>query len=864
MWATGSSSDRLFLGDASGCLSICNATATVLTRVQLFQESITHIKEAYSEELGNITFAVGQWSGGDLSGGRISSSGAPLLDPAGDLKVLLGPEVDNCLLTITLSDYSDSSSPVTALAVSSDGSLVCIGHEDGEVLLVALSLNAPGAGFSEYVVHRLVTGSGDAPRSITGLYFVDSGRKLFVVFDTSLSEMLASRDDRRTRVNTETTGGGIFVYTVARASELLKMQKNPLGADELFTHIVLDAQGTTAGRCDICRQTEQLVVTRYKSISVYSTSRKDGERECPDGFVPSGLHCIGPSEVLVYSGASRDGTQGSYAVYDLHEKARYYHGDLAAGDRVRMVASNSRGVAFLLCAGGELIRLSRKDVQQRVDEFSRRGLFQSALELAAREGMGSAVTSAIAREYGDYLLSQGDEEGALSSYASAMADSARPSVTVRRLLDTCGVEVLEKYLLELQRTRTHTSHVYMDCLLVSVYAKNGKAREIEAFLHSLPERTTSMAELATRALLESGFSESAEALACTFDCHGLYLSICMRRLAIEPPAGPTTDTVLAYLRSLHSTGPDRVLHDAVLTHGVALLESNTLGFTKLLVDLCSPERAGKSSSARPLPVGKYMEVFSDHQDACFTLLLVVFLSFERLTAGGKNDQKANFMTESSFPMQLLQDMLSDMCRRVAPSGADDVATTGTTDGTDASALTKEPIEYLDYLSEWWGKDGSDPRTMRLLLRVASSLLLSRGVDMGDSAVISSSAAASSSSSSYPNVRSIVERNFISDMADVDLSSVCKRIQIIENIQLQREREFHKSYTWLKSRQMAAAVGEGLSEQEVHHWKSIRQAQEKRSMDDETFRRELAVASDTDLFSPLGNYFGKIVVLNPEE
>ena len=418
-----SSADRVYMGDSTGSVAACSAHGAVALKKQLFDGAVHRMAFVSNAEAGDILFCVGV---GECAGD------AGLSDDL-YLKVLVGSEMESCICALNLAGYTDtrhghSKGGVSSFAVSNSGSLVAVGFQDGSVLLVALAISRPGP-MCRTGTHVLLAASAeDLSRPVTGLHFVQGGNsgdnvaRLFVVCDTSTSDTMAGRrslsqSGGRPRTETDAATGGVVVFTLDKTSRLIEVRRE--SRSELhFPCEALDVQGAAANCSHVCVDTEQLVVARRKFVSVYSSTRKESEREYQEKGEPSGVHCISSSEILIYSPTH-------YAVCDLVDRTRYCTGDVPTGHEIAMVASTLSAV-FLVTDTGSLVGLHRKDQKSRIGQYADRALFRPALELAAREGMGSGVSAAVARQYGDHLLSLGDEEGALSNYANAVGDMARP------------------------------------------------------------------------------------------------------------------------------------------------------------------------------------------------------------------------------------------------------------------------------------------------------------------------------------------------------------------------------------------------------------------------------------------------------
>jgi hypothetical protein len=419
-----SSVDRVYIGDSMGSVAACSARGAVALKKQLFDGAVHRMAFVSNAEVGDVLFCVGV---GECAGDVGLSEDLYL-------KVLVGGEMESCICALNLAGRTDmrhgysTKGEVSSFAVSSSGSLVAVGFQDGSVLLVALAISRPGP-MCRTGTHVLLAASAeDLSRPVTGLHFMQGGNtgdnvaRLFVVFDTSTSDTMAGRrslsqNGGRPRTETDAALGGVVVFTLDKTSRLIEVRRESR-SDLHFPCEALDLQGAAANCSHVCVDTEQLVVARRKFVSVYSSSRKESEKESQEQGEPCGVHCISSSEILIYSSTH-------YAVCDLVDRTRYCTGDVPTGHEIAMVASTKSAV-FLVTESGNLVGLHRKDQKSRIGQYADRALFRPALELAAREGMGSGVCATVARQYGDHLLALGDEEGALSNYANAVGDMARP------------------------------------------------------------------------------------------------------------------------------------------------------------------------------------------------------------------------------------------------------------------------------------------------------------------------------------------------------------------------------------------------------------------------------------------------------
>ena len=867
--ATSRSSDRIYVGDGVGTIGCYVARKGILvSKKRVFDGPVHGLEFTYNDDIGDLVFAVGV---GECTG----DSGL-----ANDLylKVLLGQDMDRCLCTVNLAALTSAKAEPSAFGVLAGGSYAAVGFHDGSVLLVALAFMRPGPS-GRVGTHELCTANTeDMSKAVSGLHFVGnwSGHsggaataelpRLFVAYDTSTSDVTArasSHDgpDRggvnRGRTESTDCGAGIAVYKLCRPMSLIDVRPE-LRRDVHFDRVLLDTQGCSIGCSHMCVDTEQLVVVRRKSVSVYSSAKKESEQDLLEKVdQPKGIHCLSVSEILTFS-------TSSYSVSDLVNKSTYCRGEAQAGQTICMAASTSSS-AFLVTDSGGLIGLYRKDAKARIQQYTDRALFRPALELAAREAMGTSVSAEVARQYGDHLLSSGDEDGALFNYANAVGDLARPSLIIRKLMDACGVETLEKYLLELGSVGANNT--YTDSLLISIYAKGGKADDLHVFLdaRSSAERQR-MAELATRSLLESNFPVAAERLARRYQCHGMYVSICMRRVhsegqgdTIEETEG-ITRTVLAYIQGLMNTIPNSELHEIILTHGGSMLDSSPRAFTELLVDLCSPS----PSIPEPLAVGEYVELFADHSSQCFTLLLLVYLGMEVATVVQGNTA-SNLIVATNFPIPLLHDMLDEMlARATAMQGGESSAARTPSPVPPSTVKLNDPVkEHMDYLTQWWDKElakGLDPVPMLDLVRHALSLLQNRGRGGNKHGTNIRSLARNTNSTSA----------FVSNTAEVDAAELIKRISEVEDSFRAREQECYKSQVWLKQAGISAAgssntdsTGNPLLEAERRQWWKVREDQLKRSSQHDMFKRELRTRDQgEDEFAPLARMFSKVLVLDP--
>jgi hypothetical protein len=90
---------------------------------------------------------------------------------------------------------------------------------------------------------------------------------------------------------------------------------------------------------------------------------------------------------------------------------------------------------FVVASSGSVHKLAEKDLSKKMELLFKRNMYPVAINLAKSQQVGAREVAEIYKEFGDYLYSIGDFEGAVKQYVETIKDGRtyiEPSYVIRK------------------------------------------------------------------------------------------------------------------------------------------------------------------------------------------------------------------------------------------------------------------------------------------------------------------------------------------------------------------------------------------------------------------------------------------------
>eukprot|EP00127_Corallochytrium_limacisporum_P007303 Clim_evm44s246 gene=Clim_evmTU44s246 len=283
-------------------------------------------------------------------------------------------------------------------------------------------------------------------------------------------------------------------------------------------------------------------------------------------------------------GAREGSGRNVLTIYDINRKYVAYQSKF---DDIAFIVKEW-GFLHIINSSGIMMQLDEQDTQTKLNILFKKSLYPLAIELASSsQNYDTQAVYEVFKQYGDYLYSKGDTEGAMIQYTKTIG-VLEPSYVIKKYLDIQALEPLIQYLQVLHDKSaagpTHTT------LLLQCYTRLGKAEQLEGFLtttktggedeHGAKQTTQTYPSFdvnsAIKALRNSGFLSLALNVARRFHNVDWFITISVYDLKEGSKA-------LEYLQSL----PLQIAAYFLRIHGVFLIEQDEEQTVKILIDLCS-------------------------------------------------------------------------------------------------------------------------------------------------------------------------------------------------------------------------------------------------------------------------------------
>ncbi|KAH7922180.1 hypothetical protein BV22DRAFT_1037818 [Leucogyrophana mollusca] len=493
------------------------------------------------------------------------------------------------LLRSTKVQPSNRPHPVSCVALSATLSYLAIGLGDGSVLLyrhLDQSIFSGSSSLASVPKPRTIHESPTEP--ITGLGFKEP-----------------SDDDQNLHLFIVTTNG-VWSYHVS-------------GKGSGGSSVIIDEVGCGLGCATMDWHAKNILLARDDAIYECGTNGRVTSYvyEGRKSSVHTHLHYLvlisspinpGTSSVsatsrnFVSGNSSSGGAEAAkVTVIDLESKIIAYSGVIAEG--VREVVSEW-GQIYVVVNNGRLSCLVEKPTSEKLAMLYQKAYYPLAISLAKTQRLDEANVADVHRQYGDYLYSKADYDGAMQQFVLTIGH-VQPSYVIRKFLDAQRIHNLVTYLQELHSlglaNSDHTT------LLLNTYTKLKDVARLDSFIKTESRRSSGDGanelpfdlDTAIRVCRQAGYYEHASYLAKKYERHEDYL-----RVQIED-AGNYKDALL-YLRRLGSEAAESNL----ARYGRAMLASLPEETTQLLIDLCTisgpliaAEDEEKAVPASATPVG---------------------------------------------------------------------------------------------------------------------------------------------------------------------------------------------------------------------------------------------------------------------
>jgi len=185
---------------------------------------------------------------------------------------------------------------------------------------------------------------------------------------------------------------------------------------------------------------------------------------------PPNSHHLHPS---IKQTINQQTKRSAVTIYDLRNKFISCSSPLPAGDRVARVLTDG-GLSYVLTSSQTLLRFREKDVTNKIEVLTKKGLFPLAIALAAEEQCEAGEVMGLYKTYADQLYERGEFDASVTQYCHA-AGYLQPSYVVRRFLTSQRMGNLVTYLEHLlDRGLASNDHVE---LLLTCYSKEGARDE---------------------------------------------------------------------------------------------------------------------------------------------------------------------------------------------------------------------------------------------------------------------------------------------------------------------------------------------------------------------------------------------------
>ncbi|RNA18522.1 vacuolar sorting-associated 11 -like protein [Brachionus plicatilis] len=386
-------------------------------------------------------------------------------------------------LTISL---NNAISKITALAVHDGNNSVCVGLSSGDVLFYKCDILK----YKNEKPRILYTGSSP----ITGISFKNLGRGMFVFVSTEY-----------------------LIITIT------------FGNREKDEKIAVLADDGVKPRCWCMTDKGELVAARKDAVYVYE---HDGVGPCyPFEGDKISVHwfkgklVIAAKEIQNKSKAPMptatiDST--TVSIYDVENK---YVGFSRSFTNVLNIVCEWSSVYVLAGKGEQIIQLTEKDTQSKLQILFKKNHYQMAIDLAQSSQYDREGVIDIIRQYADHLYSKGDFDKAMSQYIKTIP-FLEPSYIIRRFLDSQRIVNLTEYLQELHKQKLanedHTT------LLLNCYTKLKDEQRLNSFL--VEGNVEFDVDTGIKVLRQSGFYKQALNLCKKHSKHEDYLKIQLENL----------------------------------------------------------------------------------------------------------------------------------------------------------------------------------------------------------------------------------------------------------------------------------------------------------------------------------------------
>lgn len=433
--------------------------------------------------------------------------------------------------------------PLTTFAISSNHSILAFGFADGTVILSRGDI-VHDRGSVQRIVY-----SGNSP--ITGLEFTESPDSTIMLFCTSINQVFT--------LPTNGKNGG-------------KPER------------ILDKNRGAALGC-VTKQDDkpdgQLIVARDDEVQFYTRTRRGNSFvfDIPKKFIYS------YKQYLIFTtssdSASSNGGSLVYAdvtrllIVDTVNRFIAFNGQIALGLKHIF---DQWGCLCALGADGILYKLQEKPLKARLDILMSRNLYDMALQLINflhADDEDTQLSQKIQRSYGDHLYNEGDYEGAMEHYISAL-NVGQTSQVILKYRDSTHISLLTKYLEALydtnRATKEHTT------LLMNCYAKLKDLDKMTKFIERAVQKDGSNSlfdfETAIEICRNAGYSSLASYLAAEANDTDLVVNIKLQDLKDYKGC-------LSYIKSLDVNDALRVL----ILHSRLLLDQFPMETTLVLIQL---------------------------------------------------------------------------------------------------------------------------------------------------------------------------------------------------------------------------------------------------------------------------------------
>lgn len=434
-----------------------------------------------------------------------------------------------CARTLQLTP-STSVEVITAIAISDDNDLMCIGCQSGMVYYV----------YGDLIRSKWLQPSAfeyHFNSAITNLHFArgDSADQLLLY---ALSE--------------HETG----VFTLQNSSKR--------GGQ----YSLLESNGCIRG-CSCVTDTSELIVGRtdglfrfrgFDSVGCYAF-------EGPKQFVCSFKDC------LLVATLSDAGEQ-RITIYNLQAHFIEFQGLLTRNDHPDLAdyVFSEWGDIFIKTVNHSIFCLHKLDLQSKLAVLYKENLYTMALTLAHNNGLSYNSIIQIHKLYGDYLYEQGNYDDAVVEYIKTIG-VFEPSYVIRKFLDAQRLPCLTEYLEAVHKqglaNKEHTT------LLINCYCKMHQRDKLQEFIYTNSRENRFDVPTAIRVLTDCGWEKEALHLSRKYGYHHDYI-----RLLIEYERD--FQKAVEYIHTL----PFNDAESMVQEFGRALLDEVPQAMTDFIVELC--------------------------------------------------------------------------------------------------------------------------------------------------------------------------------------------------------------------------------------------------------------------------------------